>query len=285
MVLTAQGDLLVSVTKRPSEEREAAGGETRPWRNPAENSSFFRDYGPKLAVALVLTFASGFVDIVGYMGVFRFFTAHLTGTTVQLGRSLVGRDWANVSAAGAIVLAFFCGSILGRVLIEAGSRKGFRRIASITLAIEAAILAVVATGKAHPDGPYLILGLLAASMGIQTATLTGVGPLTVHTTFVTGMVNKLAQLTSRVAFRVYDSLRSTPRTVEVQQNQKRDIQISLFLAAIWLFYVAGAVAGTLSFGAWGLSALFIAVGLLAVSFAVDQFRPLAIQEEKEQSET
>jgi hypothetical protein len=29
-------------------------------------------------------------------------------------------------------------------------------------------------------------------MGTQTATLTRIGPLTIHTTFVTGMLNKFA---------------------------------------------------------------------------------------------
>ena len=277
------------MTRRPAGERRAPTGTTEPSANPnrpnpSQNAGFFREYGSKLAVALVLTFASGLVDIVGYMGVFRFFTAHLTGTTVQFGRGLVGRNWANVLAAGAILVAFVCGSILGRVLIEIGSRKRFRRIASVTLAAEAVILAVVANARSHPSQLYGILGLLAAAMGIQTATLTGVGPLTVHTTFVTGMVNKIAQLVSRISFRVYDSWRSRPRTVEAQRNQERDIQMGLFLAAIWLCYVAGAAAGTLSFRAWGMRALFIAVGLLGVSFVVDQFRPLAIQEEKEQSE-
>ena len=61
--------------------------------------NFFEEHLPKAVVALLLTFAAGLVDIVGYVGVFHFFTAHLTGTSVQLGHGLANRDWVNVCAA------------------------------------------------------------------------------------------------------------------------------------------------------------------------------------------
>jgi uncharacterized membrane protein YoaK (UPF0700 family) len=154
-----------------------------------------------LFVALLLTFASGIVDIAGYLGIFHFFTAHLTGTTVQLGHGLATRSWKDVAAALTVVGAFVVGSIAGRTLLEIGARKRMCRIASITLAIEAALLLVVALENSHPTSPYSGLRMLAAAMGIQTATLTGIGPLTVHTTFVTGMVNKFCQLVSHIALR------------------------------------------------------------------------------------
>jgi uncharacterized membrane protein YoaK (UPF0700 family) len=249
-------------------------------------AEFVERYGPKMVVALLLTFASGLVDIVGYLGVFHFFTAHLTGTTVQLGHSLVDRDWVSFCAAGAIVGAFVGGSVLGRVLIEIGSRKRIRRIASVTLTIEAILLASLTLAHLHYSSkPYCGLAVLAAAMGIQTATLTGIGPLTVHTTFVTGMVNKTAQLATRIGFRAYELARSGSRIPKVRREQRDDVQMTLFLIGLWLFYVGGAALGTWSFGSWGLRALFIAIGLLAVGFAADQFWPLSIKEEKEQSES
>jgi uncharacterized membrane protein YoaK (UPF0700 family) len=104
----------------------------------------FQENLPKALVALLLSFSAGLVDMVGYIGVFDFFTAQLTGTSVQLGNGLVNHNWVNVSAAAIIVGAFLCGSILGRTLIELGSRKHIRRIASVTLVIEAALLFALA---------------------------------------------------------------------------------------------------------------------------------------------
>lgn len=248
-------------------------------------TGFVAQHRPKMFVALILTFASGLVDIVGYLGVFHFFTAHLTGTTVQLGHNLVARHWRDVIAAASIVAAFLAGSILGRVLIEIGSRRRFRKIASITLAIEAILL--LAASKSPGDlgaAPYGALTLLAGAMGMQTATLTRIGPLTVHTTFVTGMLNKIAQLISHIMFRSYDLLRSKSRGQGMELDQKRDIQAAVFLLMIWLFYVTGAAAGTWTFGLWRMHALFCAVALLVTGIFTDQLSPLSIREEKEQSE-
>ena len=246
--------------------------------------NFLEQHGAKIIVALLLAFASGVVDIVGYQGVFHLFTAHLTGTTVQFGHSLINRNWTDFGAAAIILATFFLGSVLGRTLIEVGSRKRIRRIASITLLIEIVLLVVVAECFPSTANVYWGLAALAGSMGIQTATLTGIGPLTVHTTFVTGMINKLAQLVSHITFRSFELRKTKGSSPDLHAQQSRELQMACFLCTVWLFYAGGAVLGTWSFGFWGLRALFMAVGLLLVSLAADQFRPLSIKEEEEQSE-
>ena len=243
---------------------------------------FFSRHAPKMMVAVVLTFSSGIVDIIGYLGVYQLFTAHLTGTTVQLGRSLKNHQWFQVFMAATIVGAFMVGSLLGRTLIEIASRKRFRRIASATLTLEALALIIVVRGEwASPMKLYFCMALLAAAMGIQTATLTGIGPLTVHTTFVTGMLNKIAQLVSHIAFRAYDSPKSKSQDITARRDQIQDIQITMFLLAVWFAYLAGAAFGTFSFEVWGLRALLFAAGLLAVGLATDLGWPLSCKEEAE----
>jgi uncharacterized membrane protein YoaK (UPF0700 family) len=248
-------------------------------------ADFVERHWPKMGVALVLTFASGLVDIVGYLGIFHFFTAHLTGTTVQLGLGLATHQRVDVFAAGSVAAAFVAGSLFGRALIELAARKQILRVASITLVVEAAVLAAAtAVSGNYGSAPYAGLALLAGAMGIQTATLTGIGPLTVHTTFVTGMVNKIAQLVSHILFRSYDFRHGRALTDAARGNQRRDIEMALFLTTIWCSYVAGAAFGTWSFDLWELKALFVAIGLLALGLVADALRPLSIQEEKEQSE-
>lgn len=250
---------------------------------------------PKIAVALVLTFVSGLVDIVGYVGVYRLFTAHVTGTTVHLGQSLAEGKRTGAIAACAVVAAFFLGDVVARAIIEAGARRRFRNIASVTLAIEAAMIGFVAAGNlpsAHAGAvlihgaahAYFYLAILAGAMGVQTAMLTGVGPLTVHTTFVTGMVNKLAQLVSRIAFRGYDFLRGSGDTPEKRKTQSAEKRQAIFIFTIWVFYVLGAAAGTASYMRWGFRALLVAIAGLMVGIATDLVVPLSVEEEKEQSE-
>lgn len=252
-------------------------------------STSLGDYKRKMAVALLLTFSSGAVDTVGFLGIFSLFTAHVTGTTEHLGQSIVFGKGYEVIAAAVVVAAFFLGSVLGRALVEAGGRWQFRRIASVTLTIEAAMLVAVVVAKIVSGGPAapfttcVYLALLAAAMGVQTATLTRVGPLTVHTTFVTGMINKLAQLVSRILFRGYDFLRGRA-TVEKRAEQAAESRHAIFIFSIWACYVLGAVAGTASYLRWGIEALFIAIAGLIVGVASDLFAPLSVAEEREQSE-
>lgn len=251
----------------------------------------FEEHKPKIAIALILTFSSGMVDIVGYAGVYRLFTAHVTGTTVHFGRSLVLGQRVGAISALAIVAAFFLGSVIGRAIIEAAARRKFRRIATITLAIEAGMLAFVAiakgfAGHAAPEASsmYLYLAVLAGAMGVQTATLTGIGPLTVHTTFVTGMINKLGQLVSRILFRAYDFMRGRATTPQRVEEQKKESRQAVFLFSIWVCYVLGAAGGTAAFLKFGMATLFLAIVGLLIAIVTDIVRPLAIEEEKEQSE-
>ena len=57
-------------------------------------------------------------------------------------------------------------------------------------------------------------------MGLQTATLTRIGPLTIHTTFVTGMLNKFAQLLAHGMYHAYDLLRArSDRQTDSQKSR------------------------------------------------------------------
>lgn len=252
-------------------------------------STSLGDHKRKMTVALLLTFSSGVVDIVGFLGIFRLFTAHVTGTTEHLGQSIVLGKGNEVIAASVVVGAFFAGSVFGRALVEAGGRRRFRRIASVTLTIEAAMLVAVvaakiaAAGPAAPSSTYIYLAILAAAMGVQTATLTRVGPLTVHTTFVTGMINKLAQLVSRILFRAYDFLLGRA-TLEKRAEQRSESRHAIFIFSIWVCYVLGAIGGTEAYLKWGIQALFVAVAGLTVGIVTDAFAPLSVAEEREQSE-
>jgi len=244
----------------------------------------------KAAVALWLTFIAGFVDIAGAITIYDIFSAHMTGTTVRMGEHLVEKDWNALAVTGVVLAAFAAGSLVGRILIEAAARAGFRSIAAITLGCETVLLACGGVfAPPRPEIPFatvaIPLSMLAAAMGFQTATLTRVGPLTVHTTFVTGMLNKLSQLLSHWLFRTYDLIYEIKeRKQELRQSRRHTARQAAFIFSIWLLYVVGAVCGTYGALHWHQHSFLIPACMLLAAAGTDLVQPLSIEEEREQSE-
>ena len=246
----------------------------------------------KRLIALLLTFAAGYVDIVGYLCIYHTFTAHMTGTTVHLGNAFSNRSWRDAIFSIVVLVSFIVGSLVGRILIEIGARRRIRSIASWTLALEAVLLAMVATpllrgGNAGPGAhfPKLALAMLAGAMGVQTATITRIGGLTIHTTFVTGMINKLAQLLSHALFETYDSVIGPLAAKRENLNRRaKTLRQAAFIFSIWGLYLAGAITGTWAQGRWQLRSLYAPVAIVCLGIVADQIRPLAVEEEKDQSE-
>lgn len=233
----------------------------------------------------MLTFAAGFVDIVGYVALYKFLTAAMTGNTVRAALSLVQGHWSKAGFPISLIATFLAGSVLGRVVIEVGVRKRTPSVAFKALLIEAgliAIVVVVGVRTTTESPPTWLLDLLAAAMGLQTATLTRVGPLTVHTTFVTGMLNKLAQLLSHGLFLTYDVWRGSSDDREARSNALRQAR---YMFAIWILYLTGSATGALAQAAVGMGSLAIPIVILCAAAAVDWLRPLSVQEERDQAET
>lgn len=246
----------------------------------------------KSAIALWLTFVAGFVDIAGAITIYDIFSAHMTGTTVRLGEHLVQRDWNALGITGLVLAAFVVGSLVGRIMVEAGARARFRSIAAITLGCETALLLCgMVFVPPRPEIPFAAVALpllmLAAAMGFQTATLTRIGPLTVHTTFVTGMINKLSQLLSHWMFRTYDLVHvhlDTQREHELREARRHTAHQARFIFSIWLLYVIGAICGTYAALHWHGRSFLVPACMLLVAISTDLIQPLSIEEEREQSE-
>ena len=168
-----------------------------------------------------------------------------------------------------------------------------RSVASITLLAEAALIAAFiwtkplfsSCGGIPLRAVLPLLAVLAAAMGLQTATLTRIGPLTIHTTFVTGMLNKFAQAVSEWLFWVHDELQKKTLRGSIWQasRQHSAFRNAKFVFAIWISYTAGAVAGTWMNSHWSLRTMFLPAGILCFSALVDQIRPLSVEEENEQA--
>lgn len=254
------------------------------------------DLGPrgKVATALCLTAVGGFVDAVGYIALFEVFTANMSGNSVHVGMYLGQRNWLQLLRPFCAIVSYVVGMTLTRITVEIAGRKGIRRIASFTLAVEAALLVLFA--RATPamhlgqivdlSSPqyFALVALLAFAMGVQTATLTHVGALTIYTTFVTGTLTKLTESFTRVLFWGYDQLRQTRISDIVRlAPRQRDVQEGAMLASTWSCYVLGAAVGTVVKQRWELRALYVPVVVLIIFIVVDLFRPIDVEEERHQT--
>ncbi len=248
----------------------------------------------KIAVALSLTMVGGFVDAVGYIALFQVFTANMSGNSVHVGIYLGQQNWMNLLRPLCAIGSYVVGMLLTRITIEIAGRAGIRRIASVTLAVEAVLLALFAhaTPEMHlgqmvnleSRAYFTLVALLAFAMGVQTATLTHIGPLTVYTTFVTGTLTKLTESATRVLFWTYDHARQFGMSHIVRHaTDQRDVREGAMLASTWSCYVVGAAIGTILKARWELRALYVPVALLIAFTALDLVRPIDVEEERHQT--
>ncbi|HZP23043.1 MAG TPA: YoaK family protein [Terriglobales bacterium] len=248
----------------------------------------------KAGMALSLTAMGGFVDAVGYIALFQVFTANMSGNSIHIGMYLGHGDWANLLRPFCAVASYVVGMALTRITLEAAARARIKRIASFTFAVEAVLLAIFAHATPamhfgqitdlHSALYFSFVAMLAFAMGVQTATITHVGALTVYTTFVTGTLTKMTESLTRIFFWVYDELRQSGMSHIVRQaRRQQDVRQGGMLAAVWLMYVFGATLGLLAKDRWNLRALYVPVAMLMVFIAIDRLRPIGVQEEQAQT--
>ncbi|MDP9378283.1 MAG: DUF1275 domain-containing protein [Actinomycetota bacterium] len=148
-------------------------------------------------VLLVLTLTTGLVDAVSYLGLQHAFTALQTGNVVTLGFALAGVEGFPKAPPAISLIAFTVGA-------GAGGRLAFRLIHrhrrwfALSLGIEAMLvaLAAVTVSSAMPDIGFdprlLAVVLLAAAMGLRSATVRLLPTPDASTTVVTSTLTGLA---------------------------------------------------------------------------------------------
>ena len=149
-------------------------------------------------VLLLLTFTTGLVDAVSYLGLGRVFSGIQTGNLVVLGFALAGTAGFTVAGPALSLLAFFLGAALGGRLAKRLSRR-HRRWFALALTGEALLVglgAVAALGLppaavGHPR-TFLIIALLGAAMGLRSATVRRLAAPEVSTTVLTSTITNLA---------------------------------------------------------------------------------------------
>ncbi len=156
-----------------------------------------------LVLMLSLTFTTGMVDAIGYLGLDKVFTANMTGNVVILGMGLVGgrevSDGSGLPVLGPTIalFAFMIGAVMaGR--INRSSAKGWSSTTTamfLTTGIGVTLLGAAAipfAPVAYTVWGFIVTGLLALFMGVQAATARRLGVADVTTVVVTSTITGLA---------------------------------------------------------------------------------------------
>jgi uncharacterized membrane protein YoaK (UPF0700 family) len=247
-------------------------------------------FNTPFAVAVLLTWIAGFVDAVGFLQLGGVYTANMSGNSVSLGIHASAQEWATAFAHGWPILVYVLGLIGCRILIEAGARLRFRSIAAVALFLELLFLlppCFYALVHPSPQDALTIafVGLLALAMGVQNAALSHFSTLTVHTGFVTGTLLKMAEEFVKLLSWCWDTVRRDQHTFGQMLSavsRQKSFGVSASLLVIWIFYVAGAICGTLGTHRWHTRSLMVPIAGLLLTAIVDLRSPLATQEEEEQ---
>ncbi|MFK4298767.1 uncharacterized membrane protein YoaK (UPF0700 family) [Arthrobacter sp. GAS37] len=204
-----------------------------------------RQHRIHLGLMLALTFSTGIIDAIGYLGLDRIFTANMTGNVVILGMALAGAG--NLPVLGPLIAlaAFMAGAVtVGRVLLR--GLPGWTRRATLTFGVIGMLVAWIAALSLTAGAPsgqmaQALTAVLAFAMGAQAAAARHIAVSDVTTVVVTSAITGLAA--------------DSPIGGAVVQPWKRRI------AAV-LLIVLGALTGALTLKVHFSLGLFIAAAIL-----------------------
>lgn len=151
-----------------------------------------------LRLMLVLTFVTGMIDAIGYLGLDRVFAGNMTGNVVILGLGLAGADQLPVLGPATALGGFLLGAALAGRALRHSARGHWTTATTWVLLGGVTLLGAVAVLLLLGDGlsPHVITpiaaALLATAMGAQAATARRLAVQEVTTVVVTSTLTGLA---------------------------------------------------------------------------------------------
>ncbi|MEU3741591.1 MULTISPECIES: YoaK family protein [unclassified Streptomyces] len=140
---------------------------------------------------VVLTFVTGLVDAVSYLGLDRVFVANMTGNVVFLGFALAGDVQLSATASLLAAGAFVAGAWLGGRIAPRVAQP--LRLFALLVGAHAVLVAAALLLDLAVDARHILIVLLALGMGLQN---TVVGKLAVPDLTTTVLTRTLTGLAS-----------------------------------------------------------------------------------------
>lgn len=223
---------------------------------------------PDKWLSLGFALMGGYGDAAGFV-LAKTFTGHVTGSLVLAPISLLAHDWRAASAHLSAVACFLAGIPLSVLVARLSAAWPFRQTLTTVLVLEAILIAAayLALASRAASAVEIFVMCLSLALGLQNGTFRRTGGISVHTTYLTGMITGLiATETEKLTFQG-----ASGRAIAL------DPKFGL-LCGIWVVFVLGAAMGAaaaLHFKELGI--LGAALILFAIIFrnlmAVSRTRP------------
>ena len=184
-------------------------------------------------LSLGLAFVGGYGDAASFV-LAKTFTGHVTGNLVLAAIAVAARDWRATLAPLSAIITFLIGILLSVLIVRPLKTWSSLPLLPTVMGIEVILLvaASLALSSGLPHGVGIFVIFLSLALGLQNGAFRRVGGISVHTTYLTGMITSLISTEAeQFASEVVAPVVSTP-----------DPKISL-LCGIWIAFVLGAGTG------------------------------------------
>jgi len=216
---------------------------------------------PDTWLCLGLAFVGGYGDASGFV-LAKTFTGHVTGNLVLGAISIAAGDRRAILGHFSAILTFLIGVLLSGLIVRMLKASPPLPPLSIVMGIEIVLIVaaclILGTSVAHRVNLFVVCVSLA--LGLQNGAFSRTGGLSVHTTYLTGMITSLiSSQTERYASNMLHPASAGP-----------DPKVSLF-AAIWASFVLGAWVGAslaLRFHKFGILGAAVVLCIFAIRHSI-----------------
>jgi uncharacterized membrane protein YoaK (UPF0700 family) len=205
------------------------------------------DAGTAFPLSIGLAFVGGYADAASFL-LAQTFTGHLTGNCVLAAVSAASKEWnlaaERLLAAGVFVTGILANLTLSRFIPNRGKRYSL----AISICTEVFLILIASLFLANPTNKEGFIICMCLALGIQNDALRKTKGISVHSTYMTGMVTTLLQKGAAHFFPMSDA-----NQLSARQSTGAAIRV---LAPMSFTFMGGAITGA------AIVALFHIGGLL-----------------------
>jgi uncharacterized membrane protein YoaK (UPF0700 family) len=206
-----------------------------------------------------LAFVGGYGDAASFV-LTKTFTGHVTGNLVLGAIAIAAQDWRAVLGHVSAIVTFLIGIFVSVLMVHALRAWSSWPFLPTIMGMEVILIVLasfaLSSGVAHGVGIFVIFVSLA--LGLQNGAFRRAGGISVHTTYLTGMITSLISTEAEQY-----AAEEVPQDVRAH-----DPKISL-LCGIWIAFVLGAGTG---------AAMVFHLGAVGMLGAALLLIPLALRE-------